>query len=159
MFRGRCLPRIAGMTATALIPDDVAATIADLQRRVNEALVAGDAATLERLVAPDCQIVGPKGFMIGRDQWIKVRQGGYDYEQLFVRPIREHLVAYDNAAIRCDVIESACTFRGERIDGLFRVTQAWLTRGGRWQLAAVQYTSLRELPADETHTTTLRLDR
>ena len=52
--------------------------------------------------------------MICRDQRIKVREGGYDYQQLFVRPVRERLVAYDNAAIRCDVVESACTFRGRR---------------------------------------------
>ena len=137
---------------------EVADTIADLQRQVNDALVSADKETLERLVAPDCQIVGPKGYMISREQWIKVRRGGYDYEQVLLRPVREHLVVYDHAAIRCDVVESACTFRGERIEGLFRVTQAWLTRNGRWQLASVQYTSLPALPADETHTTTLSID-
>jgi hypothetical protein len=32
--------------------------------------------------------------------------------------------------------------RGETIAGRFRVTQAWVTDHDKWQLAAVQYTSL-----------------
>jgi hypothetical protein len=141
-------------TTTPTTTADPASTITDLQRQVNEALLAADDGTLERLVDPDCQIVGPKGFMISRDQWIRVRHDEV-YQQLRIDTLREHLVLYDRAAIRCDVVESACSFRGELIEGLFRVTQAWLQRDGRWQLASVQFTSLPELPADETHTTTL----
>ncbi len=32
--------------------------------------------------------------------------------------------------------------RGETITSRFRVTQVWVTDHGKWQLAAVQYTSL-----------------
>jgi hypothetical protein len=30
-----------------------------------------------------------------------------------------------------------------------------MTRDGEWRLAAAQFTALPEIPADETHTTTL----
>ncbi len=133
--------RLAGRTEIPMIPTaiptetdtaaaEVAGTIAALQRRVNEALVVADAETLQALVAEDCQIVGPKGYMISRDQWARVREGGYDYEQILLYPVRENLVVHERAAIRCDVVESRCSFRGELIEGLFRVTQAWVTDRG-----------------------------
>src|SRR2546430_7428479 len=84
--------------------------IAGLQQQVNQALIAADEQTLQRLVAADCQIVGPKGYMITTEQWIRVRRGGDDYQQLVLRPVRENVCIYDRAAIRCDVVESACTF-------------------------------------------------
>ena len=51
--------------------------------------------------------------------------------------------AYDKAGIRFDVVESECTYKGETSTGHFRVTQVWVTDRGQWQLAAIQYTSLR----------------
>ena len=47
-------------------------TIRDLQNQVNRALLASDTQTLHDLVAPDARIIGPRGFLIGRDEWIGV---------------------------------------------------------------------------------------
>lgn len=115
--------------------------ISILQDQVNAALLGGDWATLDELISPDARIIGPKGYMTDRDEWLKVhRETGY--ELLRLEPFETEVHAYGDAGVRIDSIESECRYHGESIKGRFRVTQSWVTDAGRWQLAAVQYTAL-----------------
>ncbi len=117
------------------------AAIGGLQDRVNQALLSSDWETLDGLVAPDAQIIGPKGFLISRDVWIGVhREAAYEQVRLEVTESAVH--AYDNGGVRIDSVESECRYNGELITGSFRVSQAWMTDRGRWQLVAMQYTAL-----------------
>lgn len=115
--------------------------IRTLQDRVNEAMLGSDWGTLNELIAPDARIIGPRGFIISRDEWIGAHQES-DYKQVRLEATETDVHAYDNAGIRFDVVESECTYKGETITGRFRVAQVWVTDRGRWQLAAVQYTAL-----------------
>jgi hypothetical protein len=114
-----------------------------LQGRVNAALVAGDWQTLTDLVATDAVITGPRGFVIDRDTWINVHQEEA-YQQVRLDVVESVAHAYDSAGVRFDLVESECLYHGEVITGRFRVSQTWVTTGGRWQLAAVQYTSAQD---------------
>jgi hypothetical protein len=116
-------------------------TVRSLQDRVNNALLAGDWETLDKLLAPDARMIGPKGFVIDRDTWIGVHKES-EYQQVRLEPTETDVHAYDHAGIRFDVLESEYTYHGETIAGRFRVTQIWVTNHGNWQLAAVQYTAL-----------------
>jgi uncharacterized protein DUF4440 len=116
------------------------ATIDDLQERVNKALLSGDWHTLSDLVAPDALITGPRGYIIDRDKWIDVHREEA-YEQVRLDVVESAVHAYDAAGVRFDLVESECLYHGETIKGRFRVSQAWATAGGRWQLASVQYTT------------------
>ena len=122
----------------------IADTVTDCQRRLNDALADGDAARLEELVAPDCRIIGPKGFLIAKDEWIGVH-ASHVYEMVFLRTLEADLIDYGDTAIRCDVQQSECVYQGETISGLFRVLSVWVRPTGHWRLAAIQYTAL---PAD-----------
>lgn len=62
------------------IADDVADQLAKSHQQVLDALVDGDRET-RRLVADDCQIVGPKGFLIGKEEWIDAYHSGV-YDQV-----------------------------------------------------------------------------
>jgi Domain of unknown function (DUF4440) len=117
-------------------------TVRSLQDRVNAALLESDWETLNDLVAPEARIIGPKGFMIDRDEWIGVHQGS-EYQQVRLQPTETDLRTYDRAGIRVDIVDSECIYKGETHAGRFRVTQVWVSDHDRWQLAAVQYTSLR----------------
>ncbi len=116
-------------------------TVRTLQDRVNVALLESDWETLNELIAPDARIIGPKGFVISRDTWIGIHKES-EYQQVRLEPTETDVHTYDNAGIRFDVVDSECTYKGETITGRFRVAQVWVTDHDRWQLAAVQYTSV-----------------
>jgi hypothetical protein len=120
--------------------EDNGTIVGALQDRVNRALLSGDWHTLSELVAPDALITGPRGYVISRDSWINVHREEA-YEQVRLDVVESAVHAYDAAGIRFDLVESECLYHGEEIKGRFRVIQAWVRDGGRWQLAAVQYTT------------------
>ncbi len=81
--------------------------ISTLQDKVNSALLTGDWATLTELVAPDARIIGPKGYMTDRDEWISVhRETGYELVRL--EPFESEVHAYGTAGVRIDSVESEC---------------------------------------------------
>ncbi|WP_163510611.1 nuclear transport factor 2 family protein [Fodinicola acaciae] len=123
------------MTAT------VTDTIELVQIRLNQALVDGDSAALRELVADDCRIIGPKGFMVATDEWIDVHASGV-YEQVRLETVESEVIDHGDTAIRSDMQRSACVFQGERIGGLYRVLSVWLRTTSGWQLAATQYTAI-----------------
>jgi hypothetical protein len=116
------------------------ATIDRAQKRLNQALVAGDSAALKELVVEDCRIIGPKGFLVAKDEWIGVHASGV-YEQVLLETVESEALDHGEVVIRNDIQRSECVFQGERIDGLFRVLSVWVRTAGHWQLAATQYTA------------------
>jgi hypothetical protein len=112
-----------------------------LQDRVNVALLGSDWETLTSLVSPDARIIGPKGFMIDRDTWVGVHQET-QYEQVRLEPSETEVHIYGTVGIRVDVVASECRYQGQTITGRFRVCQVWALGRQRWQLVAVQYTSV-----------------
>jgi Domain of unknown function (DUF4440) len=108
---------------------------------LSKALLAADELTLRRLVADDCQIIGPKGFHILKEEWIGPHVGNvYELQSLDV--LESTYAVHDQSAVIVDLQQSACVFRGEQIDGLFRVLSVWRREPDSWQLAALQYTAV-----------------
>jgi uncharacterized protein (TIGR02246 family) len=105
-----------------------------------DALVAGDTETLRRLVHEDCQIVGPKGFHIGADEWIGTH-ASHVYTQVSLEIETTEVRQFGDAAIKCDLQRSECLYNGETIKGLYRVLHTWVREGDQWRLAALQYTA------------------
>jgi ketosteroid isomerase-like protein len=116
-------------------------TILQQQDDFHSALLRGDAAVLESMVADDCRIIGPKSFFIDRAEWIGTHEAG-NYEQVRLESREIELRVHGDTAIRWEVQDSSCRYNGEAIDGLFRVTEVWIRQPDRWRLASLQYTSL-----------------
>jgi Domain of unknown function (DUF4440) len=118
-------------------------TIRQQQDDFHAALLRGDAWVLDSMVADECRIIGPKGFYIDRDEWIGTHKDS-EYQQVRLASRDIETQAYGDAVIRWEVQDSRCVYKGETIDGLFRVTQVWVRQPGtdRWRLAAMQYTPL-----------------
>jgi len=123
------------------IADDIADQLAESHRQVLDAFLDGDRETLGRLVADDCRIVGPKGFLIGKEEWIDAHHTGV-YEQVMLEVEHTELTLRDDLAVCCDLQRSECLFRGETIKGLFRVLNVWARTDERWQLVGIQYTAV-----------------
>ena len=55
---------------------DVNVTAKSAHRALFAALLASDRESLDQLVAEGCQIIGPKGFQIAKDDWIHAHVDG-----------------------------------------------------------------------------------
>ncbi len=118
----------------------MAPSVHHAQEELIAALLRGDAHTLDPLVALDCRIIGPKGFVISKAEWIGTHQESV-YTQVTLENIETDVRVYGDAAIRWDVQHSVCRYHGETIEGLFNVTGVWIRDDDRWQLISLQYTA------------------
>jgi hypothetical protein len=125
------------MTVSGTVADQ----LAEAHQAVLDGLVAGDREALSRLVADDCRIVGPKGYLIGKEEWIDAHHSGV-YEQVLLQVEHTELTVRDDLAVRCDLQRSECLFQGETITGLFRVLNVWARDDDAWQLVGIQYTAV-----------------
>ncbi len=112
-------------------------------------LRTGDQDLLRQRVARECRVVGPKGFLIDRDEWISSHDGQV-FRQLGLETVESDVSRYDGTATRLDLQRSECLFHGEHIAGLFRVLSVWRDEPAGWQLRLIQYTAVS--PEAETAT-------
>jgi hypothetical protein len=115
----------------------------ELDRAYRELLIAlgGDTATLEQRVADRCTVIGPKGFLISKPEWIDAHSG-HVYEQVALDSLERDVQVYGDTAVCVDLQHSECLFKGQLITGLFRVLSVWTRHESGWQLVAIQYTSV-----------------
>lgn len=105
--------------------------------------LAGDAAALEPLLHAQFRAVGPFGFLLDRQQWVKRFAGGLRYSTFSFTPdVEAREVAGVTFVIGTQ--EQTGTYQGRPTDGAFRVTLA-LTGGPAWQLVDI-HLSLRTPP-------------
>ena len=121
-------------------------TIRDKQRQLTRALLDGDSGALDTLVSDDCRIIGPKGYFIPKAEWIDVHKSG-DYRQIMLESHDEQIQTYgDTAAIVWSRQRSRCAYRGDFIDGEFRVTHVWARQPGGLRLVSLQFTAAAPAP-------------
>lgn len=116
--------------------------VSDAHHAVAQALREKDESTLERLVSDRCRIIGPKGFSISKQEWIRPHVDDV-YELVTLEVIESSTEEFGSTAVVVDLHQSVCIFKGERIEGLFRVTSVW-HHDEAWQLVALQYTAVSE---------------
>lgn len=111
--------------------------LAEAHRRVLDALLDRDRERLREPVADGCRVVGPKGFLIGQQEWIGAHPSGV-YEQVSLEVEHTELSVRDDLAVRCDLQRAECLLRGGTINGLFRVMNVGARPDETWQLVGVQ---------------------
>lgn len=128
---------LAGVGAQAAVPTPAAAekTIRELEQAQDQAAVAGDHATLERIFAQDYQMVSPNGEVIDRAKLFSLLMGGATppyksavYETQLVRNMGNVVVTVGME----DVVPNYGPNPGQVVHR--RITQVWQYRQGRWQL-------------------------
>jgi ketosteroid isomerase-like protein len=115
--------------------------IRDAPDAFHAALLRGDAEFLATVLTDVCRIIGPKGFFIDKSEWIGTHEDS-EYTQVRLESREVEVREYGDTAIRWEVQDSRCVYKGQTIDGLFRVTQVWVRLAEAWRLASLQYTSL-----------------
>lgn len=123
---------------------NVEASIARLQARFDDAELKGDRETLRELIASDFLSIGPKGFVLDKEQWIN-RHDRFAYRALSTSDMDIHV--YEGAAIVRDIQRNKADYDHSHIEVNTRVSQTWIREQGRWQLAGIQFSPLAEVPA------------
>ena len=126
-------PLLILFAAVAFASDPLPPALAEAERAYEHAQIAGDRAALERLLAPDYQLLNSDGQVESRqaliDSWTAE---GFDPEPVEVREPVAHVWA-DGA-----VLGGRVTLRGRDRGSPFsvelRYLDVWRLRNGRWQV-------------------------
>jgi hypothetical protein len=96
----------------------------------------GDSAFLDRVLADDFQAVGPRGFIVNRQQWLERFSTGLHYESLSIEDVQPRL--HDGTAVVIATQKQTATFNGMRSDGDFRVTLFLERQADDWRILGMQ---------------------
>ena len=107
--------------------------------------LSGDAAFLEGILVDDFIGIGPLGFMLTRQEWLARHQSGdLKYEAFNLDEIRVRV--YNDAAILTGRQVQKGAYRGNSIQGQFRITLVFVQQQGQWRLASLHLSTIGQAP-------------
>ncbi len=110
--------------------------VRELGRTWATAELAGDADTLDTLLADDFLAVGPRGYVLTKTQWTDRYRSGdlvhntFSWDEVGIRD-------YGDAVVAVGVQDQDSAHQGHPAGGRFRVTQTLVRRDGAWRIAAL----------------------
>jgi ketosteroid isomerase-like protein len=105
----------------------------------------GDTAFMQRTLTDDFEAIGPRGFMLNKEQWLQRFQSGslqYEYlewDEVTVRP-------YGDAAVVTGRERQKVNYQGQPMESDLRTTLVWVKQNGRWLLANAQMSPILGMP-------------
>jgi uncharacterized protein (TIGR02246 family) len=109
----------------------------------------GDGTSLREVLAEDFVGVGPRGFMLTKEQWLSRHEtGSLGYESFALNEMQVRL--YGDAAITVCRQSAVGVYEGENgrfgINEQFRATLVFVRQDGRWLLAGLQLSPILGRP-------------
>jgi uncharacterized protein (TIGR02246 family) len=109
----------------------------------------GDTSFLGEILADDFVGVGPRGFMLTRDQWLSRHDtGSLRYESFGLDEVQVR--HFGDTAITVCRQSARGVYEGENgrfeLDDQFRATLVFVKQDGRWQLASLQLSPILGRP-------------
>ena len=113
------------------------------------ARLRGDTSFLGEILADDFVGVGPRGFMLTKDQWLSRHDtGSLRYESFGLDEVQVRL--FGGTAITVCRQSARGVYEGENgrfeLDDQFRATLVFVRQDGRWQLAGLQLSPILGRP-------------
>ena len=103
----------------------------------------GDTAFLEQTLADDFIGIGPRGFMLTKEQWLaRYQSGGLRNASFTVDEVQVRV--YGDAAVATGRQTQRGAFHGHDIAGQFRITQVFVKQQGRWLIAALHLSPIAQ---------------
>jgi hypothetical protein len=105
---------------------------------------AGDADSLERLLASDFTAIGPRGFQLDKEQWVdRFRSGSYCNDAFEFGDVATR--RYGDTAVVLGVQTNRGSYQGQATGMTCRCTQVYVADDGQWKLAAMQMSEVTPL--------------
>jgi len=115
-----------------------------IEQDMSSALIKGDAATIEKMIADDCFLTAPDGSTQDKAQFMAdVKSGDLKLQSQKFSDMEVHGANAD-AAFVTYVSTDKGSYKGKNIGGQFRWTDFYVKRDGRWMLVASQGTAVDE---------------
>ena len=115
--------------------------IKKLEQDWAQALLKGDAASLDQYEAEDIISTDPNGRITDRTQDKNdLSSGDLKFQSVELSDLRVRV--YGSAAVATGLNTAKGTFKGQEISGSFRFTDTWIKRNGKWQAVASQGTKV-----------------
>ena len=121
-----------------------------LEEEFRQAEMRLDREALDRIFADDVMFTAPTGIVVDKPAlWEEVREAGkavierFEKEDMRVR-------AYGETAVTSYRLAARARYESREVDRLLRVTDVWVKRGGRWQVAARHTADLQRQQAAGT---------
>ncbi len=111
--------------------------ITELGQRWAQAELKGDYNTLGNMAQPDFTLVGPRGFVLNREQWLdRYRNNSLKNENFSWK--EESVREYGDLAIATGVQTQKSTYQGQESSGSFKVTMIFACDHGDWKMVHTQ---------------------
>ena len=105
----------------------------------------GDTAFMARTLADDFVGIGPRGFMLTKDEWLaRHKSGDLRYESFGLDEVR--IRVYGDAAVLTGRETVKLKYRGEDQQAELRTTEVFVKQAGQWQLAGLQLSPIAPPP-------------
>lgn len=119
--------------------DPVASAILQMERDWAAAMVAGDLARLEGIMARDWLLTDPMGQVVTREQALAdLRTGALRFESTVPTDLK--VTVYGDTAIVKALTVDKGTYKGTDISGKYAVTDVFLKRDGAWRAVSTHVT-------------------
>lgn len=111
------------------------------QRRFDDAERTDDRAVLGELIHEQFASIGPKGFVLDKEQWI----GRHDFFRYYELDVSDQDVRlFGDAAIVRNIQRNHADSSGHEVRVNTRVSQVWARGAGDWRIVAIQFSPLAE---------------
>ena len=105
----------------------------------------GDVAFLAHTLADDFVGIGPRGFILTKDEWLaRHKSGDLRYESFELDEVK--IRVYGDAAVLTGRETTKVKYRGEDQQAELRTTEVFVKQAGQWQLAGLQLSPIAPPP-------------
>lgn len=115
--------------------------IQQAEHRLRQAMLSGDVAELDALLADDVHAVGPDGTLLGKAEDLAAHRAGtlrftaIDILETVIQRVPDVAIAFVLADLRV-------TVGGQPVAGRYRYTRVWIEASGAWQVVAAHISAV-----------------
>jgi ketosteroid isomerase-like protein len=108
----------------------------------------GDTAYMERTLTGDFLAIGPRGFLLNKEQWLqRFTSGSLKYE--YLEWDEANVRTYGDAAVVTGRERQKVTYQGQGMEMELRTTLVWVKQSGRWLLASAAMSPILDAPRED----------